>query len=98
MHQSFVSTPPPHLRVLRWNGWAMVQCKYFLIAPTVPEKCGGYNIETLTALNFSVVYGGAKSWVVTISLSPQGGAYTRVLKSEKSLSPPSRRMGSSGYK
>ena len=29
-----------------------------------------------------------KSRVVTISLSPQGGAYTRALKSEKSLSPP----------
>ena len=28
------------------------------------------------------------SRIVTISLSPQGGAYTRALKSEKSLSPP----------
>ena len=32
--------------------------------------------------------GGAKSRVVTISFSPQGGAYTRALKSEESLSPP----------
>ena len=32
--------------------------------------------------------GRAKSRVVTISLSPQGGAHTRALKSEKSLSPP----------
>ena len=31
--------------------------------------------------------GGAKSRVVIISLSPQGRAYTRALKSEKSLSP-----------
>ena len=28
------------------------------------------------------------SRVVTISLSPHGGAYTRALKSKKSLSPP----------
>ena len=34
------------------------------------------------------MYGGAKSRVVTISLSPQDGAYTRALKSEKSLSSP----------
>ena len=34
------------------------------------------------------MYGGAKSRVFTISLSPQGRAYTRALKSEKSLSPP----------
>ena len=31
---------------------------------------------------------GAKSRGVTICLSPQGGAYTRALKSEKSLSLP----------
>ena len=34
------------------------------------------------------MWGGAKSRVVTISLSLQGMAYTRALKSEKSLSPP----------
>ena len=33
--------------------------------------------------------GWGKSRVVTMSLSPQGGAYTRALKSEKSLSSPS---------
>ena len=60
----------------------MVQCKYFLIVPAVPEKCWGYNIETLTRVRFSVVYSVAKSWVVTITLSPRGeGAYTRALKS-----------------
>ena len=32
--------------------------------------------------------GGAKSRVVTIRISPQGTAYTRALKSEKTLSPP----------
>ena len=36
----------------------------------------------------SVMYGEAKSRVVTISLSPQCKAYTRALKSEKALSPP----------
>ena len=33
---------------------------------------------------------------VTISLSPQGRAYTRALKSEKSLSPPNRVGGGGG--
>ena len=48
----------------------------------------GYNIGTLSLVRFSVVEGSAKSRVVTISLSPQGWAYTRALKSEKSLSLP----------
>ena len=39
-------------------------------------------------MTFSVVKGGAKSRVVTNSLSPQGRAYTRALQSEKSLSSP----------
>ena len=38
----------------------------------------------LPSVKFSVVYGGATSRVYTISLSPQGGAYTRALKSEES--------------
>ena len=61
---------------------------YFLIVPAVPGKCGSYNIRTLTPLGFSVVQGWAKSRVGTISLSPQGGAYTRARESENSLSPP----------
>ena len=36
--------------------------------------------------------------VVTISWSPQGGAYTMALKSEKSLSPPIPVGGGRGYK
>ena len=52
----------------------------------MPGNCQGFNIGTLTPVRFSVVKGGAKSRVVTISLSPQGMAYTRALKSEKSLS------------
>ena len=39
-------------------------------------------------VRFSVVWGGAKSRVVTISMSPQGGPHTRALKSEMSLSQP----------
>ena len=35
--------------------------------------------------------------VVTISWSPQGGAYTRALKSEKSLSPPISVGGGGGH-
>ena len=44
-------------------------------------------------MRFSVEYCGAKSRVVTISLSPQGGAYTRALKSEGSLSYTSSYVG-----
>ena len=62
----------------------MVQCKYFLIVPTVPGKCKGLNIGKPTPLR----YGGSRNRVVTISLSPQGGAYTMALKNKKSLSPP----------
>ena len=62
---------------------------YFLIVPEVPGKCGGYNIGTLTLLGFSVVQGWAKSRVVTISLPPQGGAYTRALESENNYPRPS---------
>ena len=51
-----------------------MQGNYFLIVPAVP---GVYQCDYL-----------AKSRVVTISLSPQGRAYTRTLKSEKSLSLP----------
>ena len=67
---------------------AKVQGNYFSIVPAEPGYYGGFNIRTLIPMRFSVVYGGAKSRVVTISLSPQGRAYTRALKSEKSLSLP----------
>ena len=53
----------------------------------------GYNIVTLTLLGFSVVSGGVKSRVVTISLSPQGGAYTRALESENHYPRPSPKVG-----
>ena len=46
--------PLPHLQGKWWNSQAMMQCKYFLIVPAVPEKCGGYNIETLTPVRFSI--------------------------------------------
>ena len=65
-----------------------MQGNYFSIVPAEPGYYRGFNIGTLTPVRFSVVEGGAKSRVVTISLSPQGRAYTRALKSEKSLSPP----------
>ena len=54
----------------------------------MPENCWGFNFETPTPVRISSVKGEAKIRVVTISLSPQGGAYTRARKSEKSLSPP----------
>ena len=39
------------------------------------------------------MYGGAKSRVVTISLSPQGGAYTRALESVNHYPRPSPWVG-----
>ena len=66
---------------------------YFLIVHAVPGKCGGYNIGTFILLGFSAVYGGAKSRVVTISLSSQGGAYTRALESENHYPRPSPKVG-----
>ena len=86
----------------RGNSRTKVHGNYFFIAPAVR----GFNIGTLTPLRFSVVLGGAitraQSRIVTISLSPQAGAYSRVLKSEKLLSPPipigGGGGGGSGYK
>ena len=85
MHQSFVSTSPPPPTYE--DSQAKVQGHYFLIVPAVPGNCQGFNNGTLAPVRFSFMKGGAKSMVVTISLSPQGMAYTRALKSEKSLSP-----------
>ena len=65
-----------------------MQGNYFLIVPAVLRKYRGFNIGIFTLVRFSVLEGGAKSRVVTIGWSPQGGAYTGALKSEKSLSPP----------
>ena len=54
----------------------------------MPGKLPGFYIGNFTPVRCSVVQGGAKSRVLIISMSPQGRAYTRALKSEKSLSPP----------
>ena len=60
-------------------GLINIKGNYFFIVPTLRGKCWGFNIWIHTPVGFSVMHGGAKS------LSPQGGAYTRALKS-KSLS------------
>ena len=36
-----------------------------MIVPAVAGECKGYNIETVTIMRFSVVYGGAKGRVVS---------------------------------
>ena len=43
-------------------------------------KQRGFNIR----IRFSIAKGGAKSKVLTSSLPPGGGAYSRALKAEKS--------------
>ena len=45
----------PHIRRQPRNTRGKVLDNYFLIVPGVLEKCGGYNIGTLTLLGFSVV-------------------------------------------
>ena len=79
----------PNVREYPWNSQTNMQGNYFLIVPAVAGKCWGYNIETVVLVRFSVVYGGAKGRVVTICLSPQGGVYTRALKSESYYPRPS---------
>ena len=63
-----------------------------MTVPPVPGNCrgrgGGVTLRPLPRFDFLKVKGGANSRVVTISFSPQGVAYTRALKSEKSLFPP----------
>ena len=68
-------------------GLINIKGNYFFIVPTLRGKCWGFTIWIHTPVGFSVMHGGAKSRVVTISLSPQSGAYTGALKS-KSLSRP----------
>ena len=47
-------------------------------------KLRGFDIRMLTSGRFSIAKGGAKSKVLTSSLPPGGGAYSRALKAEKS--------------
>ena len=71
----------------------------FQLSPQCREITGGgVNIGNSTPVRFSVVKGGAKSRVVTNSLSPQARAYARALKIEKSLSPPIPVGGGRGFK
>ena len=79
--------PPIHL----WVEWeiegAKVQGNNVLIAPQCGGKCWGSNIRILYQVEFSVICGRAKSWAIIVSVSPQGGAYTRALKGENLLAP-----------
>ena len=63
MQQSFVSTAPTY-----GDSQAKVQGNYFLIVPAVPGNYRGFYIRNFTPVRFPVVYGGAKSRVVTISI------------------------------
>ena len=52
--------------------------------PHPPTGKGGDSLANLTPGRFSVVKGRAKSKVLTSSLPPGDGAYSRALKTEKS--------------
>ena len=62
---------------------AKVQGNYLLSVPAVQGKLWGFDIRILTPGRFSIAEGGAKSKVLTSSLPPWGGAYSRALKAEK---------------
>ena len=47
-------------------------------------KCQGFDIRILPPGRFFIAKGGAKSKVLTSSLPPGGGAYSRALKAETS--------------
>ena len=87
MHQSFVTTAPPPTGK-GGDSRAKVRGSYFSSDPAVSGKGRGFDIRILTPGRFSFVKGGAKSKVLTASLPPGGGAYSRALKAEKSQSPP----------
>ena len=85
MHQSFVTTapPPPHLWGRVGDSRAKVRGNYFSSVPAVQGKLWGFDIRIHTPGRFSIAKGGAKSKVLTSSLPPGGGAYSRALKAEK---------------
>ena len=53
--------------------------------PLSAGKWRGFDISILTPGRFSIDKGGAKSKVLTSTLPPGGGAYSRALKAEKLL-------------
>ena len=52
----------------------------FLIVPTVSGMCQVSTLGSLPPMEFSAMWGEAKSWANTICVYPQGRAYTRALK------------------
>ena len=83
MHQSFLSMPPPpptKKNLRRWLGMVGPRCRPIRVCLSL--QCRGFNTGTVI---FVILFfllctnlGWDKSRVVTISLSPQGGAYTRL--------------------
>ena len=72
------------------GGRAGLMCRAitFWLSPQCRGIGGVFILGPLPQWYFLLMLGGAKSRVVTTSLSLQGGAYTRALKIEKSPSPP----------
>ena len=86
MHQSFVTTAPP--RTTYGEGWGIAGLKCGAITFRVSPQCrgndGGFTLGPSSQGTFTIAKGGAKSEVLTSSLPPRGGAYSRALKAEKS--------------
>ena len=90
--------PPPHTHTYG-EGWGIARLKcsnYFLIVLSVQGQRRGFDIRILTPGRCSTAMGRAKSQVLTSSLSPGGGAHSRALKAEKSLSLPFPAGGGGG--
>ena len=79
MHKSFVATVP-HLQGKVGDSRAKVQGDDFSIVHTVWRSAKVLTLGSLPPVEFSVMWGGAKSWAITISVY-QG------TKNEKSLCP-----------
>ena len=65
------------------DSWAKVQAINVFIGPILEGKLQDFNIRVLTQGRFSIVKDRAKSKVLSSSLSPWGGVYSKALKGEK---------------
>ena len=81
---SHAPPPLPNLQGRVRDSQAKVQVKYFFVVPAVQRKWQGFDTKILTPGRFSLAKGRAKSIILTSSLSPRGGVYSRALETEKS--------------
>ena len=103
MHQSFVTTVP-HLWAWAGDSRANMRGSDLLSSPTVPGKCWVVILCKCTPMEFIIII---KSRAMSLSRSPQCGAFSRAGMDEKSVLSPlfpidgggcGSGVGGSGYK